>query len=60
MEPGFSSLLYTRPWLYEVVLPDAEETVAGMCRVAFARYLEGPPRSVMARQSINIGGGLIS
>ena len=47
MEPGFSSLLYTRPWLYEIVFPDAEETVVGMCRAAFARYLEVPPRSVV-------------
>ena len=47
MEPPFRSLLYREPRLYDLVFPDAEETVARMCREAFRRYLPAAPRSVL-------------
>ena len=45
MDPGFRSLLYTEPRLYDVVFPDV--VVGPMCREAFRRYLPAPPRSAL-------------
>src|SRR5262245_7816310 len=45
--PAFRSLLYSEPRLYDLVFPDADERLAGMCRAAFARYLPAPPRSLL-------------
>jgi SAM-dependent methyltransferase len=47
MEPGFRSLLYREPRLYDLVFPDADDTVGRMCREAFRRYLPAPPRSAL-------------
>lgn len=47
MDPGFRSLLYTEPRLYDLVFPDADETLGGMCREAFGRYLAAAPQSVL-------------
>jgi SAM-dependent methyltransferase len=47
MQPAFRSLLYSEPRLYDLVFPDADESLARMCREAFARYLPQPPRSVL-------------
>ncbi|HEV8532151.1 MAG TPA: class I SAM-dependent methyltransferase [Methylomirabilota bacterium] len=47
MEPPFRSLLYDRPDLYDLVFPDPGETLVGMCRQAFARYLPSPPTSLV-------------
>jgi SAM-dependent methyltransferase len=44
-EPGFRSLLYSEPHLYDLVFPD--DTVGAMCREAFRRYLPAPPRSAL-------------
>lgn len=44
-DPGFRSLLYAQPHLYEVVFPD--DLVGPMCREAFRRYLPAPPRSAL-------------
>ncbi len=41
------NLLYDRPRLYDLVFPDAEKAVETMCRVAFARYLQAPPTSML-------------
>jgi SAM-dependent methyltransferase len=47
MEPPFQSLLYREPRLYDLVFPDAEETLARMCGEAFRRYAPAPPRSAL-------------
>src|SRR5215475_1074144 len=47
MDPGFRSLLYSEPCLYDVVFPDADGTTERMCREAFRRYLPAPPTSVL-------------
>lgn len=47
MEPLFRSLLYDRPDLYDLVFPDPGETLVGMCRQAFARYLPSLPTSLV-------------
>jgi SAM-dependent methyltransferase len=41
------SLLYDEPRLYDLVFPDADDTLGIMCRTAIARYLAAPPRSVL-------------
>ncbi|HEU4366811.1 MAG TPA: class I SAM-dependent methyltransferase [Methylomirabilota bacterium] len=46
-DPGFRSLLYTEPRLYDLVFPDPEGTTARMCREAFRRYLPAPPGSAL-------------
>jgi len=47
MEPGFRSLLYAEPRLYDLVFPDADGSVGRMCREAFERYLPAPPPSAL-------------
>src|SRR5262249_50629541 len=47
MDPGFRSLLYREPHLYELAFPDAGERTVGMCLVACRRYLAAPPPSVL-------------
>ena len=47
MEPGFRSLLYREPRLYDLVFPDADDAVGRMCREAFRRYLPVPPASAL-------------
>src|SRR5260221_5890111 len=47
MDPGFKSLLYTEPRLYDLVSPDADGNSARMCREAFRRYLTAPPGSAL-------------
>ncbi len=47
MEPGFRSLLYAEPRLYDAVFPDAEESVGRMCREAFRRYAPAAPQSAL-------------
>jgi SAM-dependent methyltransferase len=41
------SLLYDEPRLYDLVFPDADDTLGIMCRSAFERYLLAPPTSVL-------------
>ena len=41
------SLLYDEPRLYDLVFPDADDTLGVMCRSAFERYLSAPPVSVL-------------
>jgi SAM-dependent methyltransferase len=41
------SLLYDEPRLYDLVFPDADDTLGTMCRTAIARYLAAPPTSVL-------------
>jgi SAM-dependent methyltransferase len=45
--PAFRSLLYREPRLYDLVFPDAEETIATMVRAAIDRYLSAAPRSIL-------------
>jgi SAM-dependent methyltransferase len=45
--PGFRSLLYTEPRLYDLVFPDAEEQIGRMCEEAFRRYLPVAPQSAL-------------
>jgi SAM-dependent methyltransferase len=45
--PGFRSLLYTEPRLYDLAFPDAEEQLGRMCEEASRRYLPVAPRSVL-------------
>jgi SAM-dependent methyltransferase len=47
MEPGFHSLLYSEPRLYDLVFPDADGNIERMCREAFRRYLPTPPASAL-------------
>ncbi|HTY80347.1 MAG TPA: class I SAM-dependent methyltransferase [Candidatus Bathyarchaeia archaeon] len=47
MNAAVRNLLYDEPWLYDVVFPDAEDTMGRMCREAFVRFLPSPPRSVL-------------
>ena len=47
MDAKVKSLLYDEPWLYDLVFPDADDTMGTMCREAFARYLPAPPTSVL-------------
>ncbi len=47
MAPGFRSLLYTEPRLYDLVFPDADGITARMCREAFRRYLSVAPSSAL-------------
>jgi SAM-dependent methyltransferase len=47
MEPGFRSLLYREPWLYDLIFPDADGSTARMCREAVRRYLPAPPASAL-------------
>jgi SAM-dependent methyltransferase len=44
-DPGFRSLLYTEPRLYDLVFLD--DTVGPMCLEACRRYLPAPPRSAL-------------
>ena len=41
------NLLYDEPRLYDLVFPDAEDSLGVMCRAAFRRYLSAPPASVL-------------
>lgn len=41
------SLLYDEPRLYDLVFPDAGDSMGRMCREAFARYLSAPPGSIL-------------
>ena len=43
----FWSLLYREPRLYDLVFPDADETMAAMVRTAIDRYLPSMPRSML-------------
>ena len=45
--PAFWSLLYREPHLYDLVFPDADETLAAMVRTAIDRYLPSMPRSML-------------
>jgi len=54
MDPGFRSLLYREPHLYDLVFPDADNSLGRMCREAFRRYLPAPPRSAL---DIGCGSG---
>ena len=45
--PPFWSLLYREPRLYDLVFPDAEETIGAMVRSAIDRYLPSMPRSML-------------
>jgi SAM-dependent methyltransferase len=47
MEPGFRSLLYSEPWLYDLVFPDTDGSLERMCRDAFRRYLPAAPASAL-------------
>src|SRR5262249_25268998 len=47
METPFRSLLYREPRLYDLVFPDADDSVGRMCREAFRRYLPVPPKSAL-------------
>ena len=47
MDPGFRSLLYDDPRLYDLVFPDADDGIGRMCHQAFLRYLPGTPRSAL-------------
>ncbi|HXJ79925.1 MAG TPA: class I SAM-dependent methyltransferase [Candidatus Methylomirabilis sp.] len=47
MEPAFRSLLYREPRLYDLVFPDADDSIGRMCREAFRRYLSAPPASAL-------------
>jgi len=47
MGPGFRSLLYTEPRLYDLVFPDADGSVGRMCREAFRRYGPLAPASAL-------------
>ena len=54
MDPGFRSLLYSEPRLYDLVFPDADGNTERMCREAFRRYL---PMSPTAALDIGCGTG---
>jgi SAM-dependent methyltransferase len=45
--PGFRSLLYAEPWLYDLVFPDAEDRIGRMCREALRRYGPAAPASAL-------------
>jgi SAM-dependent methyltransferase len=45
--PGFSSLLYAEPRLYDLVFPDPDDLIGRMCREAFRRYGPAAPASVL-------------
>ena len=47
MEPGFRSLLYTEPHLYDLVFPDPDGSLVRMCRDAFRRYMPAAPASAL-------------
>jgi SAM-dependent methyltransferase len=47
MEPGFRSLLYTEPHLYDLVFPDTDGSLERMCRDAFRRYMPAAPTSAL-------------
>ncbi len=47
MDAKIKSLLYDEPRLYDLVFPDADDTMGTMCRSAFERYLPAPPTSVL-------------
>ena len=47
MEPGFRSLLYTEPHLYDLVFPDTDGSLERMCRDAFRRYMPAAPASAL-------------
>src|SRR5436190_18322903 len=47
MDPGFRSLLYSEPRLYDLVFPDADGNIERMCRDAFRRYLPASPGSAL-------------
>jgi len=47
MDPGFRSLLYREPHLYDLVFPDADGSLLRLCRDAFRRYLPAPPASAL-------------
>ena len=47
MGPGFRSLLYREPRLYDLVFPDTDDSTGRMCREAFRRYLPAPPASAL-------------
>ena len=47
MDARVRNLLYDEPRLYDLAFPDAGDTMGRMCREAFARYLSGPPGSVL-------------
>ena len=45
--PAFWSLLYREPQLYDLVFPDADETLGAMVRTAIGRYLPSMPQSML-------------
>jgi len=47
MGPGFRSLLYSEPRLYDLVFPDADGSIERMCREAFRRFLPSAPGSML-------------
>lgn len=47
MDPKVKSLLYDQPRLYDLVFPDADDTLGKLCRTAFERYLSAAPASVL-------------
>jgi ubiquinone/menaquinone biosynthesis C-methylase UbiE len=48
MDARVRSLLYDEPGFYDLVFPDAGDSMGRrMCREAFARYLSAPPGSFL-------------
>jgi SAM-dependent methyltransferase len=47
MGTGFTSLLYREPRLYDLVFPDADDSLRLMCVKAFRRYLPASPASAL-------------
>jgi SAM-dependent methyltransferase len=47
MDAKFRSLLYDEPRLYDLVFPDADDTLGTMCHSAFGQYLPAPPTSIL-------------
>ena len=47
MDASVRSLLYSRPRLYDLVFPDAQETELRMVLTAIERFGDGPPRSAL-------------
>jgi SAM-dependent methyltransferase len=45
--PTFRSLLYREPRLYDLVFPDADQSMATMVRAAIDRWLPALPRSIL-------------
>jgi SAM-dependent methyltransferase len=53
-DPGFRSLLYEYPQLYDLVFPGTRHRLGDLCREAFRRYQTATPRSAL---DIGCGSG---